>query len=456
MPLWKSIKIVGVESYFSHLSPHLQELFKGTAVAFIFKFISAGMAFLLNVVLARLLGAEGSGVYYLSFTVVVIFATISRIGMENALIRYVAANLSIGKKSVVVAVYRIAIKLSALVSIPLSSILYLMAPWLSYSVFNKPELEVPLEIMSFAVVPLALFTLHANMLQGAKRIASSIFILSISSPLITATLSIAFVGSYGVQAASYSYVVAAFLTLVFGIILWNKEICFRSSSSVGRKGEDFLASSLPLFVVNLLTMLISWSPLLLLGVWESSHNIGIFSAASRTAMLTSFVLIAVNSIAAPKFAELYQNGNKKELGEIARNSTKIMVALAFPVLLIFIFFPEPILAIFGDDFREGAKVLIILSIGQFVNVLMGSVGYLLMMTGHERIMRNILIVMGVLSLSLNFLLIPSFGIFGAAIGNAIVMTLQNILMMGYVKKKLGISTIPFVRIRLPNLKNKGL
>ena len=130
---------------------------------------------------------------------------------------------------------------------------------------------------------------------------------------------------------------------------------------------------MPLFWVMLMNLVMNWTASFLLGVWGTKSDVGIFNVAARTAQVTSFILIAVNSIAAPKFAELYNQGNKAALGRLARRSTWLMTLVASPVLLLFVLFPGRIMALFGKPFEGGAAVLGILSIGQFVNVVTGSV-----------------------------------------------------------------------------------
>jgi len=436
-----NLKLTNLLSRFDY---HMQELLRGSAIAFVFKLFAAGIGFGLNVVLARLLGAEGSGIFFLSFTIIMIAAVVGRIGMDNSLVRFIAANIVVGMPGKVMGVYYKAIKISTLVVIPLSITLYLATPWLSRVLFNKPELEQPLLIMCFAVTPVALFMLHAYALQGLKHIAASVSILSLVAPLLTIIMSILFVGEHGLQAASYAYLVASIITLVIGWLLWKRVTDSYGVHIVEFETQELLSSSMPLFIVSIATLVVGFAPMLILGVWESSSNIGIFSAASRTAGLISFILVAVNSIAAPKFSELYQKGEIETLRNIARNSTKVMMFMAFPALLLCLIFPENILGVFGDEFRKGALVLIVLSIGQFINVSTGAVGYLLMMTGHEKLMGKILIFTAFFSVLISFILIPVLGVLGAAIGSAVAMVLQNLISMVYVRCRLGITTLPFI------------
>ncbi len=425
----------------------MQELLHGASIAFVLKVLAAGLAFALNVVLARLLGAEGSGIFFLTLTIVTIVAAIGRVGMENALVRFIAANIASEQPNKVLGIYQKAMLFSLVVSSILSIFIYLLSPWISDVIFAKPELIRPLSIMTIGVVPLALLTLHAKALQGLKRIAASVSILSICVPLLTCVVAILFVPNYGIDASVWGYIFAVTMTFLFGWRFWKKAtLLFKNNSPEFSSGE-LLTTSMPLFGIVVMNMFITLSPILFLGVWESSENVGVYNAASRTAMLTSFVLIAVNSIAAPKFSALYQRGEMEALGSVARNSAKLMVLLASPVLLLFIFFPEWILSIFGDQFKQGSTVLIILAIGQFINVATGSVGYLLMMTGNERLMRNNLLFCVILGLLLNSWLVPEYGILGAAVAAALILSTQNLIAMLLVWRELKISIFPWPNSR---------
>ncbi len=427
-----------IRKIFNRFDGHMQELLRGASIAFVLKILAAGFAFGLSVVMARLLGAEGSGIFFLAFTIVLIVAAIGRVGMDNALVRFIAANVAAKRPGKVLGVYQKAMLYSLVTATALSVLLYLLAPWISQVIFSKPELLQPLAIMAIAVVPLALLTLHAQALQGLKRIAASISVLSVIVPLLTCLIAVLFIPVYGINAAAWGYLFATIATLLLGRWFWQKAICSFKTHPAEFDRKELLASSMPLLTVVMMNMVITWSPMLFLGIWESSENIGIYSAASRTAMLTSFVLVAVNSIAAPKFAALYQQGDMEALGSVARKSTKIMALIASPVLLLFLLIPESILSIFGEQFKQGAVVLMILSIGQFINVATGSVGYLLMMSGNERLMRNNLLFCMLVVLLTSYMLIPLYGVIGAAISAGVVVGVQNLIAFVMVKRKLGI------------------
>lgn len=181
----------------------------------------------------------------------------------------------------------------------------------------------------------------------------------------------------------------------------------------------------------------------MLGVWEDAQSIAFFATAQRTAMLTSFILFAVNSIAAPKFAVMYNSGDHDGLKRLALLSVKMMMLVAVPTTLFILIFPEWLMSMFGDEFVAASKALMILAMGQFINIATGSVGYLLSMTGHEAKVRDNMLVSGTLTVILGLALIPTFGVIGAAIAYACGVASQNLLCVYQVNKQLGFNTLLF-------------
>jgi len=152
-------------------------------------------------------------------------------------------------------------------------------------------------------------------------------------------------------------------------------------------------------------------------------------------MLTSFILIAVNSISAPKFAALHAQNDGQALGRLASNSARLTALLASPVLLVFLVFPGRVLWVFGPEFVAGATVLSILAAGQFVNAATESVGYLLIMTGHERLERTLAAGFFFVNIALNLALIPPLGMVGAATSTALSLGSRNLVAYAFARQR---------------------
>ena len=425
------------------LDADTREVLKGAAVAFSMKAVGAGCQFLFNIALARFLGADGTGIYYLALLALMIASVISRLGLDNVLLRLVAARSHRNDWVGVSEAYSLTLRLAFVASVVASGILFVFAPMLARDVFNEARLVVPLRLMSVAVVPLVFATLHAQALKGLKRIGDAVFVEGFSIPLVALLIMLIVRDRVGEVGGVAAYVVAAVVAAVFGLVVWRRRVprVARVRNSLTR--ADILHSSLPLFWVASISLAMTWAPSFFLGAWWSVEEVGIYNVAARTALLITFVLFAVNSVAAPKFAALYAENDLEGLRAIVTMATRIMVLATAPLLLVFVLVPEFVLGFFGTEFEErGVGVLVILALGQFINVSTGSVGYLLMMTGRERLMRNITVIAATIAIVLNVVLVPGYGSVGAAVATSSGLALLNLIAALVAWSRLRIWTLP--------------
>ncbi|MEA3274285.1 MAG: oligosaccharide flippase family protein, partial [Pseudomonadota bacterium] len=398
-----------------------------------------GSAFAMNVVIARQLGADEAGLFFLAYTIVFVAAAVSRLGLDNTFVRFIAAHQSANEWAEINGLYKTGVRWALFASLVVAACFWILAEPLAARVFTKPAFADVLRVMALAIPFLALFTLHASALQGIKRIPQSMIVLSVASPLAVVALAFA-VRPEHAETAGWLVVAATALTLVLGGYWWKQIPDARGNAiRVGR--EKILASCLPLLGVVVLNQTVNWSSQIMLGAWATSADVALFNAAQRTAMLTSFVLVAVNSIAAPKFAAMFRMNQHDALRRTAKHATRLMIILALAPLALMLAFPDLILLLFGAEFTAGATSLQILAIGQFINVATGSVGFLLAMTGHERLLRNNVLAAATVALALGFGLIPSYGLVGAAIATAVGVATQNLLSAWQVRRVLGFNTL---------------
>lgn len=428
--------------WLNQMDRHAKDVVRGGSVAFVLRMLGVGLGYGVNVLLARLLGAEGAGVYYLALTVTTIATAFGRVGLDNTLLRFTAANAARGDWNKVLGAYRRGIGLAALASTVVSVITFSGAPWIAQGIFSEPALVEPLRLMALGILPWSLLTLYAELLRGLEKIASASFVQGLSIPLINIPLLLFLGRPLGILGAATAYVVATSLVLLLSIGLWRRATRQMSGVQGSFDARLLLTTSLPLFWLTLMNLTMSWTDTLMLGIWEDSASVGIYGVAMRTAKLTSFILVAANSLAAPRFAALYGQGDYQSLGSLARSVAKLMTLLAAPVLLVFILAPSWVLRLFGPGFASGAPILMILSLGQFVNVVTGSVTYLLIMCGHEKLTRNNVTLYAILNVILNAVLIPKFGIVGAAVATATSLALMNLTAVALVYRKLAIVTLP--------------
>ncbi|MBE9526404.1 MAG: polysaccharide biosynthesis C-terminal domain-containing protein [Proteobacteria bacterium] len=177
----------------------------------------------------------------------------------------------------------------------------------------------------------------------------------------------------------------------------------------------------------------------LLGTLGTMEEAGVYAVAKRCTELVGFVLASVNLVLGPKVAKMYSSGELIKLERLVRRSTLGITAVVIPLGFILVFWGEWILGMFGDGFKSGFIVLIILTIGQIINAMFGSVGMILNMSGHEKYTARWLAVIAVINIMLNVFFIPIWGMYGAAISSIISTVLWNSLLLWTVINKLGIN-----------------
>ena len=417
-----------------------KEIFSGTVVAFIMKGLYAVSSFLLYIVISRKLGAEEAGYFFLTQTIIILSAFLVRQGFDSAIIKNVAGYHYHNDCNNIAGVYRLCLTRIVPVSLITVFILFFSSAWIAEFIFDKPNLNQVFRIGFLAIIPIAISQLHGFFFQGQKKI---ILAMTFDTVLLSFASAVSFY-IFNPESASDGMVLYCVLSFVVGfgaILTWNFDRVPKLFKLDLNTRNEIQNTAKSLFVIIILLQTTQWVGQLILGVFGTPQEVAIFATAQRTAMLVSFVLISVNAIAAPKFAEAYKKGEYDEIRKVAKISSRIMFFVSVPVVSIMLLFSSWLMGLFGAEFDRGEVILRILVIGQFVNVLTGSVGYLLQMTGNEKIFRDSVFISSLIMIFGSVVFIPNFGIVGAAWVSTIAIATQNLLCVYQVKKKLGFNTL---------------
>ncbi len=200
--------------------------------------------------------------------------------------------------------------------------------------------------------------------------------------------------------------------------------------------RTWLMLSLPLWLVTLFTLMINQSDLLVLGLFKSPDEVGIYAAGSKTAFLVSFVLTAVSAVLAPVFVRHHAAGDIDSLRSALRSGTRLIFWPSLAIAGVLFIWPDLVLAAFGTDFESASTVVRILVVGQFVNAVTGPAGYLLLLTGSQRTVANVYGFSAVVQILLLLALVPGLGTDGAAIVTAATITVSNGVLYAFARRRL--------------------
>jgi O-antigen/teichoic acid export membrane protein len=386
--------------------------------------------------------------YFLSLSVVGIGAVVAKLGIDNATLRLVASSAAVGDWGTVRAVYTFSMWATGAASFAASLVVFIAAPLIADMVFRKPAVAGPLRAMSFAIFTFSLMTLLSESLKGLQRITSSMLVAGAIYPFVAIVALVPLVSGKGPNGASLAYLLGTGVAALSGGFIWHLAM-------LGRTGTDrfdrthLISSAHPLWLMSIINRVaIPWLSIFLLGVWGSAAESGIFGAATRLSMIVTLFLTSVNAVIAPKFAELHAKGDMAEMARVARQFALILALATSPLFLILTFAGDWVMGMFGSEFAAGGTALAILAVGQAIATVTGSVGYLLIITGHERDTRNGAILALLVLVVLATAIMPFYGLIGAAVASAAAIVASNIWSVIIAHRRLGFSPVggtPFAR-----------
>jgi O-antigen/teichoic acid export membrane protein len=424
--------------------PEADGMVKDASVTLLLKIIGMCLGLVYNITLAKVLGVEGVGAYYLILSVTSIGLIVSQLGLDNVLVRNVAAALSGDDWKTVESVYRSGLLIALLSSLTVSAAIIIASPLIMREAFNEPGLVTPLRIMAISIIPNALYNLHGELFRGVKRFPYATFIQNICIHLINIPIVLLLARSFGIVGVLTSYAFSSVLVLSVGRYLWVKTLPERKKDG-GRvlfPPRQLVQSSIPLLWMMLAITVSNSIDSFIIKSFVDIGAVGIYGVTKRISVLIGFFLASMNYVNAPRFSALYAKNKIAELRALARNSAFISVLITLGPIAICLLFPKPLLSVFGSEFMEGAFVLQLLVIAQFVNVSTGSVGNLLMMSSHEKLTRNNVIIASLIRLIIMYALIRTHGVVGAAVAYIAASVIQNVLMSIQVYRKLSFVVLP--------------
>ncbi|PCJ69887.1 MAG: hypothetical protein COA62_10320 [Rhodobiaceae bacterium] len=191
---------------------------------------------------------------------------------------------------------------------------------------------------------------------------------------------------------------------------------------------------------NLLLMQID---ILMLGIFQSTDQSGLYAIASRISAMAIFATVALASFGAPLVAELYSQKKMDDLASISKTMARVAFALLVPAVIVLVLFGKDILGLFGQVFVTAYYPLLILVGGQVLATCFGVSVTILTMTAHEKIAARVLVLSVVANIVLNAALIPLYGMVGAAVATALTLAFPVVRMSFIVRSRLGIDTTIF-------------
>jgi len=414
----------------SDLPAYLPQVAKGALINLSGTIIRTLLAYGYTVMLARMLPVSDLGRYFLIMTVVNIIGLACTVGMDFGVVRYVSLYAGEGNFRLAYKMLATALSIGVMIGIVVAAFVIALAPVAVDRLHESGDTSIAaLRIFAISIPFWVAARLFNSTTQGLHRMRYQVYSRDLGEQLSKLTLTIAALmlgaGLLGVIWANVASVLVAMLLSLF----FTFKIMSRQGENLvqGAKGSarDLLRYSFPLAFSNILGMVMVWSDMLIMGYLGTSTEVGFYGAALRVGVISSALFLSFTTVFTPVISDLHNKRFTGQLNSLYKTVTRWIFICTLPLVLLQLLFADPIMGMFGNQFAAGSGALMILALSQMVNSASGPAGYMVLMSGRSRMeLLNISAALGISVLAC-FLLIPSYGLIGAALANLAAAAVIN-------------------------------
>ena len=426
------------------VSPFKKKLISDGAWAFLGKMLALFSGLIISTLLSRLLTPEELGAYYLTLSLTSVAVIVAQFGLNRTIVRLIAESLGTGRPGRALKSIRLAIEITIVsTGIVAGFLAFGLGKWIATNLFHSDLMAQVVRIAVIWMVMTAFQSLIGEIFRGLSNIRMAAIFGRLSTTLLSMFL---FAGLWIIHGHSnineiilLSIISGLFSIIISSLILRNnlRDFPFEDSISI----KDVVSISGVIWITNIFLLIWSQSDVWILGAFRSQEDVALYSLAFKLVVLVNIPSIVVNAIIPPIIAETYSQKNLHKLERVLRTAATSAALPSVLIFLVLIFRGDFILGtLYGEYYKAARFILAILSIGPLINVLSGSCGETLLLTGFQETMLKITIFGAFFTVLGELLLVQTHGAIGVAMAAMTGMSLQNLLTLFVTRKKVGVWT----------------
>ncbi len=434
------------------------EVLRGGMVSFLYRILTMLVSYGVFFLISKFLGSRGVGIFNISIDTASILVMVGCLGFNTSIVRFVSQYSAKSWTGLIRLLYRSIFRVSMILSVVLALGLYLTSEWIALDYYADEGLIVPLKISAVSIPFLVMSTINVEFIRGLKKVQISELFRNLSIQFVTliGIVISSFVAVTATDPVKY-YAIGAAMAFLATSYFIHRYLKIQASQAKDEDSTDVpaysfrfhLGISIPMILTSFIQLLNGKVDVLMLGYFRNTSDVGVFAMALKLSVITNFVIGALKTIAMPKISELFWSGKQTELNNVIQYSTRLIFIFSFPVSLVLLIFPEFILGLVKEEFIAGAMTLRIFAFTQLINACSGMVAVFLNMAGQQAFFTRLVAVTTTVNIGLNLLLIPIWGLEGAALATMVSTVSWNLIGVYYIYKKNGIMTFynPFYKIK---------
>jgi O-antigen/teichoic acid export membrane protein len=429
----------------SEESVTIKKISLGAFITFFGRVLNSLFTYLTLIMIAKLLGPYYFGIYSYIYSMFMFLTNISTLGLDKGILRFVPIWR---KKEIISEGLSGVLQLLVLFSLIIVFLLNILSPIIS-KLYTSSFVSGMIFFMSLGLIFQSIIIFSRATLQALFYYDRAVLTEDYIRPLLFFTLLlILFFLNFNTNKlplfVMVVFAVAYFLSAMFSLFILNRAL---KLEKLQLKFKPFIINKVErniiyFSVINMFTTIMSQSRINILimitGLFVKPEMIGYINIAARSVFFIGFVLVAVNSVFGPLISSFYENGNLKKLQELYVMTVKWITIFGSIICILFVINSNLILSFFGKEYIIASNELKILSIGELSSIWVGSVSYILMMTGKQKQYFITMFLTLMLSIMFTIILVPYIGILGTSISLFFGSLFSNVINLLLVKKYLYI------------------
>jgi len=397
--------------------------------------------------MARYFGKARLGIFTLAFSFLQLFSTIGCLGLAAGTTRNLAFYNGKKDNKLIPDIISSSILIIIISSSIIATILFIFSGYISENIFHEPSFKTPLMIFAIAIPINNIVTILISIFTGFKKIKPTVYFQQIFQNIIFFLLLILIIfANKSFIYVFYIYLFSLFLTFILLVIYTIKKMLnyniFKNKKSKFSQAKPLLLFSLPLLTVAIVNSSTNWINTTMIAGFKTAADLGLYKAAL---IITGFIVTPFAILLAlytPVISDLYGSKKINEINRIYPLLTKWLCFFTFPIFLFIMLFSAQIINImYGNEYIGAVNTLRILSIATIISNISGPNGSTLISIGKPKLILYSITAATITNIALNVVLIPQYGIEGAAIAITISFILFNIIKSSLLYFSIG--TIPF-------------
>jgi len=428
----------------------LKKIVSQSAIYFIGTIFSVLIGFFFKVYISTHLGAKGLGLFALGMSSISIASIFLSWGYGNGLVRFISKYTATKNYLRLFFYIKNTLKINLLMVVLLGSVYFLFPDFIAQSILSSKDLAQYLPLFGIFFIINSFLSIGDQIIRGFQEVKKSTLVHHFIRLPFKIIITIALIYNYSLYGYIIAELLASFLTLILFFFIIKKLLpsgvsFFQNKINRFNSEEKKYASNM--LIIEILGVLQNHGEKIMLVYFLSASDLGIYSIILSVVAFIPTILISINSILSPIISQFHEKNELDKLSYYYKSSSKYIFILSFPLIAFLCLYSKNILQFFGNEFSNGYSLLILVVIGELINVSFGIVGSMLKMMGYDKKIKNISAITSIITFISSYFFIDYFGIIGVGFSYILKNVMYNLWssIVLYQKNKINVFDVHYFK-----------